>query len=58
MKMWNACNPILDTFRTISRCGAKLQTAPIVAIVVIVQQARAPSSTNPISQPSLMSDKS
>ena len=35
MKIRNACNPILDTFRTISRCGTKVQSARIVIIIVI-----------------------
>ena len=41
MKMANACNPILDTFRTISRCGTKLQTALTITVALIVTQHRA-----------------
>ena len=41
MKMANACNPILDTFRTISRCGTKLQTALTLTVALIVTLHRA-----------------
>jgi hypothetical protein len=39
-KLLNSCNPFLDTFRTISRTGTKLQIAPtiIIAMFSIIEQ--------------------
>ena len=53
MKSANACNPILDTFRTISRCRTKLQIAPTVTIGANITREEVTSRLVVVSHPAL-----